>query len=65
MSEERPDWCVGVPHGPDEPCTCTGCWACKGAELECSCDIDWSCVYGDCTCPRPDDVGPYWNGKTP
>lgn len=25
---ERPSWCVGVPHGPDEPCTCSGCWSC-------------------------------------
>lgn len=30
-----------VPHGPDEPCTCTGCWACKGGEPGCTCDIDW------------------------
>lgn len=20
--------CRGVPHGPDEPCTCDGCWGC-------------------------------------
>lgn len=30
-----------VPHGPDEPCTCKGCGACKGGEYGCTCDIDW------------------------
>jgi len=35
-----------VPHGPDDPCTCEGCWACKGAEVGCTCDIDWDKLYG-------------------
>ncbi len=30
-----------VPHGPDEPCTCTGCWACTGGVVGYTCDIDW------------------------
>lgn len=30
-----------APHGPDEPCTCDGCWACKGHVVGCTCDIDW------------------------
>lgn len=44
--------CTGVPHGPNDPCTCTGCWACPGNVLGCTCDIDWECVYGrhDATC---------------
>jgi hypothetical protein len=29
------------PHGPNEPCTCEGCWACKGHEMNCTCDIEW------------------------
>ena len=29
------------PHGPDDPCTCTGCWACAGSVRGCTCDIDW------------------------
>lgn len=32
---------VAVPHGPDEPCTCKGCGACKGDVYGCTCDIDW------------------------
>lgn len=34
-----------IPHGPDEPCTCDGCWACEGHELGCTCDIDWDVVF--------------------
>lgn len=30
-----------APHGPQEPCTCAGCWACTGHVLGCTCDIDW------------------------
>lgn len=33
-----------VPHGPDEPCTCPGCWACDGFEMSCTCDIDWDAI---------------------
>ncbi len=33
-----------APHGPDEPCTCDGCWACKGREIGCTCDIDWDAL---------------------
>ena len=29
------------PHGPDEPCTCNGCWHCTGHVVGCTCDIDW------------------------
>ena len=29
------------PHGPDEPCTCTGCRACPGHVIGCTCDINW------------------------
>jgi hypothetical protein len=34
-----------APHGPDEPCTCEGCWACTGNEVGCTCDIDWDALY--------------------
>ena len=34
-----------APHGPDEPCTCEGCWECKGAVVGCTCDIDWEKLY--------------------
>ena len=33
-----------VPHGPEEPCTCDGCWACAGHVKGCTCDIDWDVV---------------------
>lgn len=33
------------PHGPDEPCTCDGCWACAGHVVGCTCDIDWGCEH--------------------
>lgn len=33
-----------VPHGPDEPCTCSGCWGCSGHVIGCTCDIDWDAV---------------------
>jgi hypothetical protein len=33
-----------VPHGPDEPCTCDGCWACEGRVVGCTCDIDWDAM---------------------
>lgn len=33
---------AAVPHGPDEPCTCSGCWACTGHVTGCTCDIDWA-----------------------
>jgi len=31
------------PHGPDQPCTCEGCWACGGhvVVVGCTCDVDW------------------------
>lgn len=32
---------VAVPHGPDEPCTCKGCGACRGQKYGCTCDVDW------------------------
>jgi hypothetical protein len=32
---------AAVPHGPDDPCTCPGCWACAGQVVGCTCDIDW------------------------
>lgn len=32
---------IVCPHGPDEPCTCDGCGACKGRQVGCTCDIDW------------------------
>lgn len=34
-----------VPHGPEEPCTCSGCWACKGRVIGCTCDIDWDEMF--------------------
>jgi hypothetical protein len=34
-----------VPHGPDDPCTCDGCWACAGHVVACTCDIDWNALY--------------------
>lgn len=27
-------------------CDCSGCWACKGQEVDCTCDVDWDKVYG-------------------
>lgn len=36
-----------APHGPDEPCTCDGCWACSGHEQGCTCDIDWDRLRED------------------
>lgn len=33
---------AAVPHGPHEPCTCTGCSFCTGGILGCTCDIDWT-----------------------
>lgn len=39
--------CNCYPHGPDEPCTCSGCWACPGGEVGCACDINWSCTSYD------------------
>lgn len=32
------------PHGPDDPCTCTGCSSCDGFEVRCACDIDWEAM---------------------
>jgi hypothetical protein len=26
--------CIFIPHGPEEPCTCNGCWRCDGAHNE-------------------------------
>lgn len=37
--------CGCFPHGPDEPCTCTGCWACAGHVVGCTCDIAWDCEH--------------------
>lgn len=39
--------CVGVTHGPTEPCGCGGCAHCNGYVTGCTCDIDWSCLYND------------------
>lgn len=39
--EYRRRMAEAVPHGPGEPCTCDGCWACAGRVLGCTCDIDW------------------------
>jgi hypothetical protein len=39
------DECNCFPHGPEEPCTCDGCWACKGHEVGCTCDIAWDCEH--------------------
>ncbi len=33
-----------APHGPNEPCTCPGCWACAGHVVGCTCDIDWDAL---------------------
>lgn len=33
-----------APHGPDEACTCPGCWACAGHIVGCTCDIDWDAL---------------------
>lgn len=51
--------CTEIPHGPDEPCTCTGCWFCEGGEVGCECDIDWEHVYGRHTvaCGHRDALG--------
>jgi hypothetical protein len=37
--------CDCFPHGPDEACTCDGCWACEGREIGCTCDIAWDCEH--------------------
>ncbi|AIK69368.1 hypothetical protein SEA_DALLAS_160 [Mycobacterium phage Dallas] len=34
------------PHGPDDSCTCAGCWDCDGLIVGCTCDIDWGCEHG-------------------
>lgn len=39
--EYRCRMAVAFPHGPNEPCTCDGCWACAGHVVGCTCDIDW------------------------
>ena len=39
------DPCNCFPHGPNDPCTCDGCWACNGHEIGCSCDIAWDCEH--------------------
>ncbi|WP_371590974.1 hypothetical protein [Streptomyces sp. NBC_00470] len=45
---QPPQCAERVPHGPDAPCTCDGCWACRGHVIGCTCDIDWDCVYSTC-----------------
>jgi len=34
-----------MPHGPNDPCTCSGCHGgktgCTGYVVGCTCDIDW------------------------
>jgi hypothetical protein len=37
--------CDCFPHGPDEPCTCEGCWDCGGHIMGCTCDISWDCEH--------------------
>ncbi|MFL6096583.1 MAG: hypothetical protein ACJ71Y_14115 [Blastococcus sp.] len=37
--------CDCFPHGPDEACTCSGCWACIGRVVGCTCDIAWDCEH--------------------
>jgi len=51
--------CDQIPHGPDEKCTCTGCWSCDGGEVGCDCDIDWEHVYGrhDRHCGYVEEIG--------
>lgn len=39
--------CDCYPHGPDDPCTCDGCWACEGHITGCTCDINWECTSYD------------------
>jgi hypothetical protein len=39
------DCSICIPHGPKEPCTCTGCTGCVGREVGCTCDIDWDCPH--------------------
>lgn len=36
---------VCFPHGPDQPCTCNGCWICAGHVFGCTCDIGWDCEH--------------------
>lgn len=33
------------PHGPDDPCSCDGCWDCEGGVVGCTCDIAWDCEH--------------------
>lgn len=53
MADTHPDpFAVGdsqlvdpdCPHGPDEPCTCDGCWCCEGHVVGCTCDINWDAI---------------------
>lgn len=44
--EEEEEECNCFPHGPDDPCTCEGCWACTGNVVGCTCDIAWDCEHG-------------------
>lgn len=39
--------CECYPHGPYEPCTCTGCGVCDGRVYGCTCDINWDCTMTD------------------
>ena len=43
------DWrCNCFPeHGPNDECTCPGCWACSGHVMGCTCDIAWDCEHKD------------------
>lgn len=37
--------CRCFSHGPFEPCTCNGCWTCRGRVDGCTCDINWDCEH--------------------
>lgn len=43
--------CDCYPHGPQEPCTCTGCRYCPGHKYGCTCDINWACTESE-PCPE-------------
>lgn len=50
------DPCNCYPHGPYDPCTCSGSYSdgtpgcCLGNEPGCACDINWECTSSN-PCP--------------
>lgn len=39
-------------------CSCDGCWACAGRQVDCTCDVDWDAIAEARTVPADDDPEP-------